>query len=1063
VQLFVHTKYSFFESDIDLNYYIEELSINKGKYAAITDKNNVYGMWEFIRISKQNKIFPIVGVHIAPKIKDSLYSNGGFLLFLKSQQEIHSFNSIISTATNEKSFDYVYDKISQLSAQNRLNKLAFISLSLNSYKTLMHLSIPMENLYFGVIEDIFTIRPYLTPNLINFFENFDFPNPIFLTKIFYKNPIEDEFLNLLATCKNNLLIKRKESIFKKRKPIIQNFSSICKFYYLTEDNSFLKDKSNPYNILSNKARKTILSCIENAKNFPSLFSEIKSKKQVFPSFYIDPELKLKNICYLKLKEKGLKDNLLYLSRLNYELDIINKKGFSQYFLFVYEIIYFAKENKIIFLGRGSAASSLVSFLLGITEVDPIALKLYFERFLNPARESYPDIDLDFSWKERDKILLYLLKKYPSNSCMVSTNISMNLKGAFRNCAKFYGMDSRLITKYTKLIPSFFFTKKTEKIKNVLIELGIPEKIVKNTVKLLNLPYAKGTHPGGIVFSTPDILSSTPFLYATKGFAISHFDRNYIEDAGLIKIDLLSQRALQVLQDAIENIKEYKDKNFELTFDIANQDKKTWEKIRIGDCRGCFYIESAAMVNFLRDLEVSDFDQLVAASSVIRPGVSDSGMKEMYIFRKKNPNNFEYEIPIFKEILNDTFGIMIYQEDVLKVASIIGNLSLTDADILRKAISGKDRNPAQIALLKKKFIEGGLNNKYNLKTLEKIWKQIESFAGYAFCKAHSASYAVLSVKLAYLRTHFTPFFYAAILNNFGGFYPAIAYNIMALNENIPVDICRIKNATKFTFYDNNNIIIGLCNFFFLNENDKNLLVNISKYLRTEKDFILSRFLALLKFDKQKTIKLIQIGFFDDCYKSSFFTKTLCEYLMLENDFKLDRLIDREKEFTQMMHLFTENRLSIYFYRYKYLGLFVDSTPFQILQILSDENFLKKVEKNNLKKFRLEYNSTKLDETNFEIIGWIITYRSAVTKEGKLMGFATFFDGKNFIETVLFPDSYSRYYNLLKYYNFFILKLKFEKNSTSSFLVEELEPFLPDFFDRLKEVKVARDNKKAKTDS
>ena len=1070
MQLFVHTNYSFFESNLSIEVLLENLSKIGQKYCIITDKNNIYGMWELINLAKQKNIFPIIGVHIAPKltqkiynIKQNIYSNGGFLLFLKSIDGYHSFNSIISSATNRKSFSEVYDTISKLSSKNELDNLIFISLTANVYNILKFLHIPEKNLYFGLIEDIFTKKPFLSPLLIKFFEELNIVNPIFLSKIFFDSQTEDQFIDLLYTLRFNRIVKRKNQIFYKRRSVFESFSSILKFYYLSEDLSFLKDKMNPYNILSKSAKSLITNSIENAKNFYSLFSEIKPKPAVFPSFYENADDKLKQICLLKLSGKNLKNNPNYISRLNYELSIISKKDFSSYFLFVYELLNYAKKNKIEYIGRGSCASSLVSYLLDITEVDPILLNLYFERFLNPERKSYPDIDIDFSWKERDKLFLYLFNRYHANCCMVSTTIRMNLKAAFRNSAKFFGMDSKSITKYSKLIPSFFYIKDTDKIKNLLRDIGVEKNIIDMTIKLLGLPYAKGVHPGGIILSSPDIFSSTPYLYATKGVPISHFDLNYIEDAGLIKIDILSQRALQVLQDSIENIQKLYDKNFTLDFDKANIDKKTWEKIRNGDCRGCFYIESAAMVNLLRDLDVKNFLELVAASSVIRPGVSDSGMKDEYIQRKTKAKKIEYEIPILKDILSETYGIMIYQEDVLKVASFVGKLSLSEADLLRKAMSGKSRSKSEIKRLKEKFIKGGLSQNYSITNLEKIWYQIESFAGYAFCKAHSASYAILSVKLAYIRTHFAPIFYAALLNNFGGYYPSIAYNILAIMENIKVDICKIKNANKNTIFDGEKIVIGLCNFFFLAENEKETLILLREYFKKEKEYILAKFIFLSNFEKQKVLKLIQVGYFSDFYQSSSFAKIICENIFLEKEKSLNNFILKEKDFENLKIYFTENKFNLYYYRYKFLGLFINITPFNILQKMIENNILTDFEIEEFSEYTKVKNRNQPEDKNLKVLGWLIIYRSAATKDSKLMGFATFFDGKNFLETVIFPNKYGCYYNLLKYYKFFKLDIEIEGKSSNSLIIQKMQPFVPDFMERLKGGVYAGNNKKAKTDS
>lgn len=1134
MQLLVHSVFSFFESNISIDKYIKYLSSKRSQYSVLTDKNNLYAMWDFIKTSTSYQIKPIVGVHIAPILPALSCGDGGFLVFVKNSKGLKSLYSITSAisayqsslnisdlASNQlrfpnsilanlpsrgsyfqSSLSKVFETITRLSSAKSLEDLIFVSLTNPIYSTLKCLGIPSNNLFFGLIEDIFPDTPFLSSRFCRFIEQLPLDcKPVFISKAAFFENADREFLCTLKTLKHKRLVKNSNKLYNKRQPILQDIASVYRHFHLYEftkyfdridqkttelsnlsnfessnidnDNRDKVDKAknadsyplsldNPYNILSAKAKKLILSSLYNSYYFYTNFTfDILPKKPVFPSFFNEPDSNLASIALSGLKQKGKHNNEIYQKRLNYELDVICKKGFSQYFLFVYDILQYAKKNNISYIGRGSAASSLVSYLLGISEVDPIQLDLYFERFLNPARQSYPDIDIDFSWKDRDKIFSYIFKKHPFSSCMVSTNITMNLKSAFRNAARQYGMPEANITKLSKLIPSFYKADSDEKLNIYLTKnLLIPQNISSLTCQLINLPVARGPHPAGIVLSSPDILSSTPIQYATKGVCISHFDLNNIEDAGLIKIDILSQRAAGTLSDSIKMIKKLYDSSFDLPFDKANNDAQTWAVICKGETRGCFYIESPAMIGLLKDLKVSNFLELVAASSVIRPGVSDSGMKQEYILRKIGKKRVEYLFPDLKALLHETNGVMIYQEDVLKVVHTIGKLSIEEADLLRAAMSGKSRSRKQIESLKDRFINGGLSQGYNITQLEKLWKQIESFAGYAFCKAHSASFAILSVKLAFIKTHFKEVFYASVLNNSGGYYSPFVYNVLALTENIQFDISKVRSSSLETFYDGNKIIIGLNSFYFLEKADTAAIVAFKDSLNKDEPFLLGKFIFLTHIDKSRILKLIQIGFFSDSYSSIGYCYALCNKLFLLKNRSYNNLVETEKTFSKSISLFRHESLRFYYYRYKYLGMFVDITPFDILWQLSQQNILSQKDENIFNKYTPIEDYTLYTGKTVIILGWLATHRSAIADKDKLMGFATFFDGNSFIESVFFPPAYEEYYSFLKYFSLFLIKLDVQIVNTSlSLSVVELKPFIPDIFTKIKEAQNGKYNQTA----
>lgn len=459
-----------------------------------------------------------------------------------------------------------------------------------------------------------------------------------------------------------------------------------------------------------------------------------------------------------------KNNAEAKSRMFKELKVIDQLEFSGYFLITWDIIRFSNSQGFLHIGRGSGANSIIAYCLGITDICPLELDLYFERFLNLNRKSPPDFDIDWSWKERDTILEYIFSRYGyDHVAFCGTNVEFKYRSIFREVGKVFGLPKEELDALAK---------------NPM-ELHATNKVVKQVQEygmlLEKYPNQRSMHSCGILISEEPITNYTPLEMPPKGFPIVLFDMHIAEDIGLEKFDILSQRGIGHIDDSVKLIE--KNRSIRLNIrdtSISKNEMRCNEFLGRGKTIGCFYIESPAMRGLLRRLKCDNYKTLVAASSIIRPGVAQSGMMKEYIFRHNHPDKFEYFHPVFKEQLGETYGIMVYQEDVIKIALHYGGLPAADGDILRRAMSGKGRSKSALQKVKDNFFECCAEQGHPLMLSEEIYRQIESFAGYSFCKAHSASYAVESYQSLYLKVYYPVEFMVAVINNQGGFYRTEVY-------------------------------------------------------------------------------------------------------------------------------------------------------------------------------------------------------------------------------------------------------------------------------------------------
>lgn len=490
--------------------------------------------------------------------------------------------------------------------------------------------------------------------------------------------------------------------------------------------------------------------------------------------------RLKDLCLRGVRRRYRKVPPGLRARLEKELGTIGELGMADYFLLVEEIAAFARGRGIPSLGRGSAASSLVCYLLSITGVDPLKHNLYFERFLNRARTDPPDIDLDFPTNRRGEVIGWIYRRFGSDRvATLSTTIRFRGRSALGEAARALGMSETAARVLTRQLPFFADLSDPAHLRREYPECrNLPwgEKWFQDLLaiagRLEGIPRHLSVHPGGVVISPGPLTDHLALERARGGAVVTQPDMYTVKRLGLLKIDILGQRSLAVVEDSVRAIRAA---GGEIDLDRLNpeEDRKTGDLLAAGKTVGCFYIESPVMRSLLKRLKCRDFATLVAASSVIRPGVSSTGCADRYVARKRGRERAEPVHPLVDPILAGTEGVMIYQEQVMRVVVEAAGMSPAAADSFRRCMT---RKPGWEGLeqYREKFLAGAAGKGIPPETAETLWRQIEGFAAYAFCQAHSAAFAQLSFQTAYLKARHPAQFLAAVIANRGGFYPTGEY-------------------------------------------------------------------------------------------------------------------------------------------------------------------------------------------------------------------------------------------------------------------------------------------------
>lgn len=673
-----------------------------------------------------------------------------------------------------------------------------------------------------------------------------------------------------------------------------------------------------------------------------------------------------------------------LERLEKELRVINSLGFCAYFLINWDIVRYARSKGYYYVGRGSGANSIVAYCLQITDVDPIELDLYFERFINLYRTSPPDFDIDFSWKDRDDVTAYIMNKYGrEHAVLMGAYNTFQEKSARRELAKVFGVPKHEID-------NFIATEQANRHDDHLKKL-----IFKYASIIHGFPSHLSIHAGGILISEKPISHYTSCELPPKGFHTTHFDMITAEDIGLYKFDILSQRGLGHIKDTIQLVKENQGESIDIhRMADFKKDPEVKRLIRDGRTMGCFYVESPAMRMLLSKLQCEDYKTLVAASSIIRPGVAKSGMMREYILRFHNPDGFTYAHPTMKEVLKDTYGVMVYQEDVIKVAHHFAGLDLAEADILRRGMSGKFRSRSEFKRIEHTFFENCRKRGYPEETTKEVWRQIESFSGYSFSKAHSASYAVESFQSLFLKAHYPLEFMVAVINNFGGFYGTEQYIHEARMNGATIEAPCINRSNYLSTIDGKDLFVG---FIHVRELGEALVKRIGRERSANGLFIdlhdFTNRLPLIGLEQLTT--LIRVGAFR-------FTGKTKKELLWEARLKMNR----EKSVLQRGELFevAPKKFELPQLSYRKFEDNFDEMELLGFPLCNPFNLLR-----NRPKFRILSSELRdhLGET-FTIPGYLVTVKNTKTTAGSKMQFATFIDEEGyFFDTVHFPTSAAQY--------------------------------------------------------
>ena len=909
---------------------------------AITDENNMFGVPEFYQQCQKYNIKPIIGIELTINEKRILLyaiNNQGYKNLIK-----------LSTIISEKTLTIE---------------------TLIKYKDNLLLILP----YIYYDEEIYNIYQYKYIGYETAEQRDKINKPkVLINNVSYLIKEEHKYLDYLIMIKKSITVGEYELN-----------TNINKHLLTKEEVDTLSTEED----------------INNTKYITDICNvEISYTKDLLPIYdeNMDAYEYLKYLCNKGLKRR-LKniDNDTYTKRLQYELSIIKEMNFCNYFLIVWDYVKYAKNNKILVgPGRGSAAGSLVSYVLGITDIDPIKYDLLFERFLNPERVTMPDIDVDFDSEKRGEVINYVINKYGFKKVAgIITYDTLAAKQVIRDVARVLQLPLTEVDELCSLV-----TEKTLKdtynnnikFKRLIDSNYKLQKLLDIAYHLEGLPRNIGVHASGIVMSRIDIDKTIPLYKNTKEMYITAYSMNYLEPLGLLKMDFLGISNLTLISEVISNIKTNEHLNITFT-NIPIDDKKTLNIFKQAQTDGIFQFESRGMRNFLKKLQPNSFDDIIAALALYRPGAMN--FIDNYIARKEGKEKVTYPHPNLKPILESTYGIIIYQEQIMQIARVLAGYSLGEADILRRAISKKKE---EILLKEKpKFIENSIKNGYTKEIATQIYDMILKFANYGFNKSHSVGYATVAYKMAFLKTYFFKYFETAILNNVIGNETKTKIYISELKQHnidiLPPDINISNNKYIIT---TNGIICPLSII-------KNVGTSISREIIKERekgpytsfiDFVSRTYSVGI--NRKVLISLIDAG----CFKTfEYNEKTLIKnldniinYIELSKDAGMISIAEpeliKEEDYTKEELIYNQ---------YKSFGFYLNNHPTDMYKTSNDIN------SNDIKTYYDKYIS---------IVLLIDNIKEVTTKKNDIMAFITASDEFGQLSLTMFPKTYQQYNNISK---------------------------------------------------
>ncbi|MDP2386616.1 MAG: DNA polymerase III subunit alpha [Bacteroidota bacterium] len=940
-----HTYYSFCYGTLSIDELLSEVKSNGYTEFVLSDINNTSACLETIRRCSEQGIRPVIGIDFRNGVQQQYVgiakNNDGFKE-LNEHLTKHLHNEIaFETSAPEFENAYIIYPFSSYKGW-ALRENEFIGVSIKDIATYQFLSSKYSEQKFVTLQSVSFLnkRHHNAHRLLRAID-------------------ENVLLSMLPPDKqatlNEILISKKElqEAFSSYPHIIKNTEKIisnCSIHF-------------EYGKFANKNLKFYTTSL--AEDMALLRSECE-----------------KGIEY----RYGNKPRDEVLQRIEKELQIIEQMNFASYFLINWDIIKYAQSRDYYYVGRGSGSNSILAYLLRITDVDPIELDLYFERFINPHRANPPDFDIDFSWTDRDDITRYIFERFGKDgkAALVGAYNTFQNDAVVRELGKVFGLPPGEIDKL----------QSPHKYPDI-DELG--KQVLRYSELIKGFPRHVSIHASGILISQEPITTYCATNMPPKGYPTTQFSMLEAEDIGLYKFDILSQRGLGKIKDSLALIKE--NRGVEIDIHQVGQfkeDKKVKDLLRVGNTIGCFYVESPAMRMLLAKLKADDYLRLVAASSIIRPGVSKSGMMREYIVRFRNNELREKaraQLPEFYDLLHETYGVMVYQEDVIKVAHFFAGLSLAEADYLRRGMSWKFKQRNEFFKVRTNFFDNCEKKGHDKNFIEGIWNQIESFANFAFSKGHSASYAVESYQALYLKAYFPLEYMTATLNNGGGFYRTELYIHEARMNGAKIEAPCINTSEALCVIKDKTIYLGLSMLNELERETVYLVIeerNRNGKFKDTKDFIKRVPISI----EQMRI-LVRIGGFGFTGKNK--KELLWEIHTLISPIKRK---ESKNELFEVTHkewklpVLTTNKLDEAFDEMELLGFSLCS-PFELLR--------DKIPATLTARELIRHSNQTIT-----IVGYLVNVKNTQTGKGDRMCFGTFIDLEGrWIDTVHFPPSARQY--------------------------------------------------------
>ncbi|MFA6608712.1 MAG: DNA polymerase III subunit alpha [Candidatus Paceibacterota bacterium] len=975
---------------------------------AITDYNNMYGTIEFYSLCKKQNIKPIIGVEFSLQFNERKFQ---IVLIAKTTEGYKNLMRITSIVNLENPLHPVLtDSILSTYKDGLIVLSGGVS---GDVSNLLVISKEEADKRLAFYKDNFGENFYLE---INPQTGMDRGMEMRTKTIDYARTTNTP---LVATCNTHYLSDQDKSAHKTLYLIHGDESSLEEYNHKFQKDSFSF-------IGSDEAIKLFADTPEAVENTlkiaESCTLEIPLGAWVFPNIEYKKSYDedVKDLAYAGLEIRGMELTDIVKTRLDYELKVISDKGYSPYFLVVYDLLRYARENEILTNIRGSVAGSLVTYLLQITKCDPIAYKLPFERFLNPERPSAPDIDMDYADTRRDEVIDYARSKYGiDNVAQIGTFGTMMARGAVKDVARAMKYPYTVGDRISKMIPmpkqGFPVTiagalKEVPELKEMYDNDRETQTILDMAQKVEGCARHISVHAAGTVISPSPLWDFTPIQKDPKGGKIiTQYDMYTIEDAGLLKFDFLGIRNLTILGDAIKLTKE----RYGVDLDIENaplDDQKTFDMLSRGETMGLFQLNGSGMTRFLKELKPSTIFDINAMVALYRPGPLE--MIPEYIKRKHNPSLISFLDPRLEPILDQSFGVIVYQDDVMLIAIHLAGYSWLEADKLRKAMGKKI--PAEMQAQKEKLLEGFVEHGLSAKKAQQLWLLIEPFAAYGFNKAHAASYGRVAYQTAYMKANYPVAYMTAIMSNESGDIEKIAGIVseckrMKINV-LPPDINKSdggfsvvedengKEEIRFGLYTVKNLGVDISDAIIAERKKGGVYKSFEDFIRrvthknlnkkslealtmcgaldsfAERGQVLANMESILDFHKH-VVKdnILQNNLFGDMEESPFVMKPATK-------------VSQEQKLTWEKNL---------------LGLFVSGFPL--------DPWKEKIEAIGVNIDKVHHDTQDGKEVTIAII--IENIKITVTKKGDQMGLVKLRDYTGTIETAVFPETFKKYRPIL----------------------------------------------------